>query len=79
MAHDAGSAFNSKVVGVIALVAGVILVFAAIFADEIGISGGGTGVGWKQMIAAIAGVVIALLGVAWLVRPGNWSSTNDRR
>lgn len=78
MEHDADSAFNSRLAGGIAFFAGIILVVAAIFADEIGLSGGGTGIGWKQLIAAIAGAVIALLGVAWLARPGSWSSYDDR-
>ena len=35
----------------------------------IGLSGGGDGFGWKQLIAAIVGLVILLSGVAWFLRP----------
>jgi hypothetical protein len=42
----------------------------ALLADVLGISGGGDGIGWKQLIGAIAGIVIALSGLAYLVKPG---------
>jgi hypothetical protein len=41
----------------------------AVFADQLGISGGGEGLGWKQLIGAIAGLVLLLIGLAWLLQP----------
>ena len=48
---------------------GAAIMIGSVFADPIGISGGGDGFGWKQLIAAIAGLVILLSGVAWFLRP----------
>ncbi|HEY8448425.1 MAG TPA: hypothetical protein VIL01_15095 [Thermomicrobiales bacterium] len=48
---------------------GAVIMVVAIFADSIGISGGGRGFGWKQLIAAIVGLVVLLIGLAWLLRP----------
>jgi hypothetical protein len=48
---------------------GAIVLIGAVFADPLGISGGGEGFGWKQLIAAIVGLVILLVGLAWLLRP----------
>ena len=58
---------SPRVVAMILIAAGVALVLGAIFADPLGISGGGEGFGWKQMIAAIAGLVLALLGTGVLL------------
>jgi hypothetical protein len=59
----------SRLGAVSAIVLGLVLTITALLADVIGIGGGGEGIGWKQMIAAIAGVVIALAGIATLRRP----------
>jgi hypothetical protein len=48
---------------------GAVIMVGAVFADPIGISGGGDGFGWKQLIAAIVGLMILLSGVAWFLRP----------
>jgi hypothetical protein len=48
---------------------GALLMVLAVFADQIGISGGGEGLGWKQLIGAIAGLVLLLIGLAWLLQP----------
>lgn len=48
---------------------GALIMIGAVFADPIGISGGGDGFGWKQLIAAIVGLVLLLAGIAWLLRP----------
>jgi hypothetical protein len=59
-----------------------------VFADAIGISGGGDGFGWKQLIAAIVGLVVLLGGLAWLFNPtaaggreppGRGTGTPDQR
>ena len=41
----------------------------SIFADQLHLTGGGVGLGWKQLIGAIVGLVLALLGGAWLIQP----------
>ena len=51
------------------IVLGALLTLGAIFADDIGFSGGGDGFGWKQLIAVIVGLIIALFGVSLLFRP----------
>lgn len=56
--------------GPIAVVAvGLALVLGAVLADALGLSGGGDGFGWKQLIALIVGLMVALSGAAWLLRP----------
>jgi hypothetical protein len=51
------------------VVLGALLALGAIFADEIGFSGGGDGFGWKQLIATIVGLIIALFGISLWFRP----------
>jgi cytochrome c biogenesis protein CcdA len=52
---------NRKTIGIALLVIGVVLVIVSLTADAIGI--GGTAIfGYKQIIGAIAGVVIAVVG-----------------
>lgn len=51
------------------IVIGGLLVIGAIFADSLGFTWGGDGYGWKQLLATIAGLVIALGGVGLLMRP----------
>ena len=51
------------------IVIGALLVVGSIFADSLGFTWGGEGYGWKQMLATIAGLVIALGGVGLLTRP----------
>ena len=56
--------------GPIAVIAlGALVVLGAVLADTLGLSGGGDGFGWKQLIAVIVGLMIALAGAAWLLRP----------
>lgn len=47
---------------------GMLLLIVAVFADRFGI-GRGIGVGWKQLIAAIIGLVFVLGGLASLMQP----------
>ena len=67
-------ATTSRIVAYSAVVLGLALVAGALLADVIGIGGGGEGIGWKQLIAAIAGVITALSGTAFLLKPGGLAS-----
>ena len=51
------------------IVIGALLVVGSIFADSLGFTWGGEGYGWKQLLATITGLVIALAGVGLLTRP----------
>jgi len=51
------------------IVIGSLAVIGAIFADSLGFTWGGEGYGWKQLLATIAGLVVALGGVGLLMRP----------
>lgn len=62
---------NSPTARAIALgliVVGLILTIGALLADPLGITWGGDGFGWKQLIAAILGLVLAILGAGLLLR-----------
>jgi hypothetical protein len=58
-----------RILAGVMLVVGAVLTLASLFADQLNLTGGGVGLGWKQLIAAIVGLVLALLGGAWLVQP----------
>lgn len=51
------------------LVVGIVLTVGSLFADQLNLTGGGVGLGWKQLIGAIVGLVLTLLGGAWLIQP----------
>ena len=66
--RDAASTFASPRLVAVALIGvGLVLVLGAVFADPLGISGGGEGYGWKQLIATIVGLVLAILGAGLLL------------
>ena len=48
---------------------GAAVVLASVFADQLGLIGGGEGFGWKQLLGVIVGLVVLLVGVAWLLLP----------
>ena len=52
---------NKKTIGTVLLVAGVILLIVALAADALGI-GGASGFGYKQIIGAVVGVIVAVVG-----------------
>lgn len=64
--HVATSA--ARLTALALMVSGALLMTVAIFADPLGI-GGGKGFGWQQLIAAIVGLALALIGAAWLLQP----------
>jgi hypothetical protein len=51
------------------LVIGVALTVGSLFADQLNLTGGGVGLGWKQLIGVVIGLVLTLLGGAWLIQP----------
>ena len=53
---------------IVQIAVGVILALGSIFADSLGFTWGGDGYGWKQMLATIAGLIIAVGGVGWWMR-----------
>jgi len=65
---QANSALSSRRVAVIVMIVGLLMAVVAIFADDIGLSGGGDGYGWKQMIATIVGLAILVLGAGMALR-----------
>jgi len=60
---------TTRAVAFALVVGGALLMVGAVFADQLDLSGGGEGFGWKQLIAAIVGLVLLLAGLAWLVQP----------
>jgi hypothetical protein len=56
---------SKKTIGIIGIVAGIALLILSLAADKIGI-GNGLGIGWKQILGAAIGVIVALAG-AWMV------------
>lgn len=58
-----------RVVAVGLLLLGALLMVGSVFADQLDLIGGGVGFGWKQLIGAIVGLVMLLLGLTWLLQP----------
>jgi hypothetical protein len=58
---------SPKVRSIVLLTAGALLFFAALAADSLGV-GSQPGVGYKQLVAAVAGMVVAALGMSGLRR-----------
>ncbi len=69
MKRQAASSPAMRIIAALMLVIGALLTAGSIFADQINLTAGGVGLGWKQLIGAIVGLVLALLGGAWLVQP----------
>jgi hypothetical protein len=57
-----------RLVAGVLLALGVLVILASLFADLLDL-GGGEGFGWKQLIGLVVGLVLALLGGAWLIQP----------
>jgi hypothetical protein len=51
---------NMKTIGIILLAVGVILLIGSLAADAVGI--GAAGFGYKQIVGAVAGVIVAIVG-----------------
>ena len=54
---------SKKTIGIILIVLGVILALVSVFADAIGLGGGGFGT--KQILGTVIGIVVAVVGI-WL-------------
>ena len=52
---------NKKTIGIALLVVGAVLLIGSLAVDAIGI-GGVAGFGYKQIIGAVAGVIVAIVG-----------------
>ncbi len=53
---------EKRTIGLIVNLVGIAIVFVALAADALGV-GAVAGIGWKQWIAALVGVVVAVAGV----------------
>ena len=58
-----------RIMAAVLLVIGALLTVGSLFADQLNLTGGGVGLGWKQLIGVVIGLVLAFLGGAWLVQP----------
>lgn len=63
------------------IVLGLVLTVVALMADVLGL-GAGDGIGWKQIIAAIVGLVMVIIGLNTFIQPfgpsGDPSLPRDR-
>jgi hypothetical protein len=66
---QAGATPAIRIMAIVMLVLGALLTIGPLFADQLSLTGGGVGLGWKQLIGVVIGLVLALLGGAWLVQP----------
>lgn len=66
---------GNKSIGVLLLIVGVLLAALSLLADVIGIGGQPDVIGWKQLLGAGAGVVIAVVGVIMARRRGGPAGT----
>ena len=57
-----------RILAGVLLVLGVAVTVGSLIADYLGI-GGGEGLGWKQLIGIVVGLVLTLLGGSWLIQP----------
>jgi hypothetical protein len=51
-----------KILGIICLIVGIIILVLSLIADSVGV-GGSPGFGWKQIVGAIVGVIIGIVGL----------------
>lgn len=56
---------------------GLVVTFASVFADQLHLTAGGVGIGWKQLIGVIVGLVLLLGGSALLVQPPGRARAGD--
>ena len=49
-----------RIIAAVMLVIGALLTVGSLFADQLNLTGGGVGLGWKQLIGVVIGLVLAL-------------------
>ncbi|HEU5433228.1 MAG TPA: hypothetical protein VFU81_16290 [Thermomicrobiales bacterium] len=69
MRHRAATNPIVRSIAIAMLVVGLVLTVGSLFADNLNLTGGGVGLGWKQLIGLIVGLALFLGGAAWLVMP----------
>jgi len=55
---------SKRTMGIVALIIGIVIVVVALGADVIGV-GARSAIGWKQILAAVLGVAIAIVGIVF--------------
>jgi len=55
---------SKRTLGILLIILGVLLAIGSLAADAFGI-GNGAGIGWKQILGAVIGVLIAAGGAWW--------------
>ena len=65
---------SKRTIGFALIVLGIVVSVLSLTADAIGFGAAPTAVGWKQIIGAVVGILIAISGV-WLSR----SQANSRK
>jgi len=59
--------------GILFIILGLLLAAVSLAADALGI-GNGAGLGWKQILGTVVGVLIALGGIWW-----GWGNTGTKK
>ena len=63
---------SKRTLGIALIILGLLLAIVSLAADALGI-GNGAGIGWKQILGAVIGVLVALGGVWW-----GWGKTGKK-
>jgi len=64
---ERGNRMSNKQTGVILLIAGLVLLAVSLLADVIGVGGQPGIIGWKQILGAVVGGLVALAGLLRLL------------
>jgi uncharacterized membrane protein len=67
--RSSASSPAARVAAIVLIVIGVVVVVSSFFADDLNLTRGGDGLGWLQLIGVIVGLVVLLIGLAWLLQP----------
>lgn len=67
----------AKIASLVMVLVGALVIGGSVFADQLNLIGGGAGFGWKQLLGAIGGLALLLLGVAWLLQPAAGDDLDD--
>lgn len=58
-----------RIIAISMIAIGAVLAASSFFADDLNLTRGGAGLGWLQLIGVIVGLVVLLIGLAWLLQP----------